>query len=181
MAGHVHLLELDQYVGERFLVTVHGPLNPDVPVERSVVETGGALRPDGGGPAAPRVVSTPVLRHRVGCLGLEQAVVGCHSGSPSGSAGLERRVMVDDFRHPESLLEEMFLVRHELLTVRTMAGQSCGFRHLRSADRAVRTDGRPGGSAIAADQFDRVRSLSDGERSSCSASSICTRPGWPPV
>ena len=29
--GHVHYLELDQFVGENFLVTVHGPLNPKVP------------------------------------------------------------------------------------------------------------------------------------------------------
>ena len=27
-AGHVHYLELDQFIGKRFLVTVHGPLNP---------------------------------------------------------------------------------------------------------------------------------------------------------
>ena len=26
--GRVHYLELDQFVGEDFLVTVHGPLNP---------------------------------------------------------------------------------------------------------------------------------------------------------
>src|SRR5690349_17158018 len=29
-AGHVHLLELDQVVGTRYLVTVHGPINPVV-------------------------------------------------------------------------------------------------------------------------------------------------------
>ena len=29
-AGHVHYLELDQFIGKRFLVTVHGPLNPVV-------------------------------------------------------------------------------------------------------------------------------------------------------
>ena len=39
-------------------------------------------------------------------------------------ATLERRVMTDNFRSPERLLEDMFLVRHELLTVRTMAAQS---------------------------------------------------------
>ena len=29
-AGHVHLLELDQIIGHHYLVTVHGPINPDV-------------------------------------------------------------------------------------------------------------------------------------------------------
>ena len=38
--GHVHLLEeIDQFVGRGYLVTVHGPLNPDVPPERALVET----------------------------------------------------------------------------------------------------------------------------------------------
>ena len=26
--GHVHLLELDQFIGPNYLVTVHGPVNP---------------------------------------------------------------------------------------------------------------------------------------------------------
>jgi magnesium transporter len=37
--GHVHYLELDQFVGENFLVTVHGPLNPKVPLESALRET----------------------------------------------------------------------------------------------------------------------------------------------
>ena len=38
-AGHVHYLELDQFVGEHFLVTVHGPLNPKVDSEAALRET----------------------------------------------------------------------------------------------------------------------------------------------
>jgi magnesium transporter len=37
--GHVHYLELDQLVGEDFLVTVHGPLNPKVPLQAALRET----------------------------------------------------------------------------------------------------------------------------------------------
>src|SRR5829696_9934231 len=37
--GHVHYLELDQFIGERFLVTVHGPLNPKVPLAAALRET----------------------------------------------------------------------------------------------------------------------------------------------
>ena len=40
--GHVHYLELDQFIGEHFLVTVHGPLNPKVPAR------GGAAGDQGG-------------------------------------------------------------------------------------------------------------------------------------
>ncbi|GAB2803431.1 hypothetical protein GCM10027176_05400 [Actinoallomurus bryophytorum] len=35
--GHVHYIELDQFIGRNYLVTVHGPVNP-------VVEAGGAQR-----------------------------------------------------------------------------------------------------------------------------------------
>jgi hypothetical protein len=37
--GHVHYLELDQFVGEKFLVTIHGPLNPKAPLEAALRET----------------------------------------------------------------------------------------------------------------------------------------------
>ena len=35
----MHYLELDQFIGERYLVTVHGPLNPVVPLEVALQET----------------------------------------------------------------------------------------------------------------------------------------------
>ena len=38
--GHVHYVELDQFVGPNFLVTVHGPVNPLVPVEVAGIDTG---------------------------------------------------------------------------------------------------------------------------------------------
>jgi len=47
--GHMHYLELDQFVGEDFLVTVHGPLSPKVPLEAALRETeavaDGCMRP----------------------------------------------------------------------------------------------------------------------------------------
>ena len=38
--GHVHYIELDQYIGPNWLITVHGPMNPVVPLEAAYVETG---------------------------------------------------------------------------------------------------------------------------------------------
>jgi magnesium transporter len=160
--GHVHLLELDQFVGRRFLVTVHGPINPAVPVERALVETRGALHRIEEGrlrPATPMDLSyaivSAVARRQYAAVGDVAEKV----------AGLERRVMVDDFRHPETLLEEMFLVRHELLTVRTMAAQCHDIygRVTALTGRAVSPESRPL-LADLGDQFDRVRSLSDGEK-----------------
>ncbi|MGZ4638001.1 MAG: CorA family divalent cation transporter [Actinomycetes bacterium] len=62
--GHVHLLELDQFVGRRFLVTVHGPLNPVVPLERALEEPGSALASRARSAAAP-VAGRAVLCHRL--------------------------------------------------------------------------------------------------------------------
>jgi magnesium transporter len=31
-SGHVHYLELDQIIGEKYVVTVHGPINPALPI-----------------------------------------------------------------------------------------------------------------------------------------------------
>src|SRR3954470_8881136 len=38
-SGHVHFLELDQIVGDRYVVTVHGPLNPAVDPAVALRET----------------------------------------------------------------------------------------------------------------------------------------------
>ena len=42
--GHVHYIELDQYIGPNWLLTVHGPMNPVVPLEAAYVETGAIAR-----------------------------------------------------------------------------------------------------------------------------------------
>ena len=42
--GHVHYIELDQYIGPNWLITVHGPMNPVVPLEAAYVETGTVSR-----------------------------------------------------------------------------------------------------------------------------------------
>jgi len=160
-AGHVHLLELDQFVGARHLVTVHGPVNPDVPLERALEDTAavrarvlaGRFRPRSPAELSHAVVSTLVRRQLAVVTSVAEEV-----------ASLEQRVMVDDFRRPEQLLDEMFLVRHELLTVRTMAAQSHDhYARLAGLGRFVRDEDRPALQDVA-DQFDRLRSVADGEK-----------------
>jgi magnesium transporter len=43
-SGHVHYVELDQFIGPRFLVTVHGPVNPAVKPEVALDQTRAVLR-----------------------------------------------------------------------------------------------------------------------------------------
>jgi magnesium transporter len=42
-AGHVHYVELDQFLGRNYLVTVHGPLNPAVSPEVAFLDTRAVL------------------------------------------------------------------------------------------------------------------------------------------
>jgi Mg2+ and Co2+ transporter CorA len=160
-SGHVHLLELDQFVGRRFLVTVHGPLNPEVPVDRALEETravlarvrGGRLRPGSPMELSYAVVTAIARRQRHAVTDVAEKV-----------AALEQRVMAGSFGNPEDFLEEMFLVRHELLTVRTMAAQSHEvYARLASLGRFVAEEDRPLLEDLA-DQFERVRSITDGEK-----------------
>ena len=61
-AGHVHLLELDQIIGHQYLVTVHGPINPDLDIDHALVETNGVLARIDGGRFHPAYAGRAVLR-----------------------------------------------------------------------------------------------------------------------
>jgi magnesium transporter len=120
-AGHVHLLELDQFIGPRYLVTVHGPLGVGVPIDAALRETravlarieAGRFRPGSPFDLSYAIVSAMARR-------MEEYV----KTVASRIAGLERRAMTDDLARPEPLIEEMFILRHEMITIVTMAAQS---------------------------------------------------------
>lgn len=160
-AGHVHLLELDQFIGRRYLVTVHGPINPAVPLEAALENTRGVLRRVELGrfrPGSPAELSYAIVSAMVR---RERALIGAIA---KRIALIEHQVMTDRLRNPEPLLEEMFLVRHELITVRTMAAQSCEVYGRMSALAGVLPDeARPWVDDLV-DQFDRVKNVGDGEK-----------------
>jgi Mg2+ and Co2+ transporter CorA len=159
-SGHVHVLELDQLIGERYLVTVHGPRNPLVSVESATEETRAVRARIEAGRLAPATPSD--LAYAVG-----SAIARRQSAEVRAVAGrlpaLEEQVMAADFRRPEELLEQLFLLRHELMTVRTMAAQASEI-HARvvSLERFVSPRVK-GHAKDLAEQFERVRSLADGE------------------
>lgn len=159
--GHVHLLELDQFVSLRYLVTVHGPLGTGVPVESALRETQGARGRIESGRLHP---STPAeLSHAI-VAALARKQEAFVSNLATKVAALERWALEGEARNPEQALEELFRVRHELLTVRTMAAQSREVyarmvalaRFLPSEAQSVVED--------LADHFDRIRSLCEGEK-----------------
>jgi Mg2+ and Co2+ transporter CorA len=71
--------------------------------------------------------------------------------------------MASDFARPEELLEELFLLRHELLIARTMASQAHDiFARLSGLERFVGEDLRRHARDLS-EQFERSRSVADGE------------------
>jgi Mg2+ and Co2+ transporter CorA len=158
--GHVHLLELDLLVGRRFLVTVHGPLNPAVDPAESRTESEVVLRRLREGRLRAESATTTAYAIGSALARRQRAVIG---EIAEKIPGLEMEVMSSLLREPEQLLEQMFLVRHELLTARTMAAQSYDVlarlivldRWKADVDRAHLRD--------LTDQFERVRSIADGE------------------
>ena len=122
IGGHVHYLELDQFIGPNYLVTTHGPRNPAVPLERLLEETDeladrmltGRHVPSGPWAASHRIVTMLAITEERYVNRLAREV-----------GALEQRVMAHaGDADPQSFLEELFTTRHALLTVRTMASQS---------------------------------------------------------
>ena len=159
-AGHVHLLELDQLVGRRYLVTVHGPINPVVDRAEAMRETTavrGRIERGTFRPASPAELS-----HAIGSA-IVRSQRSLISTVAESLPEVEQLAMASDFRRPEELLERLFLIRHELITVRTMAAQSHEiYARISGLERVVPEAERVYARDLA-EQFDRLRSLADGE------------------
>jgi Mg2+ and Co2+ transporter CorA len=158
--GHVHYLELDQFVSERFLVTVHGPTNPVVPAEACLRETravaqrlvAGRLRPESPFHLSYAIVST-IVRHEEDFVAELAHEVGL----------LEQHVMAGSSADPETFLEELYQARHKLVTVRTMAVQTHEIygRALNLADFVIGQDRRRLEDLL--DQYQRIHRITDGQ------------------
>jgi magnesium transporter len=160
--GHVHYVELDQFIGANFLVTVHGPLNPVVSAEVALADTTAVLR---------RIeekhlqISSPFeLSHWI-VSALIRREADLVAGLAQESGQLEQRVMLGaDLADPEAFLEELFQAWYELLAIRTIATHSAA-SYGRMA-RMVRflPEAAPPLFADLADQFEVVKIMADGQR-----------------
>ena len=159
--GSVHYVELDQFIGPGFVVTVHGPLDPAVAPDVAVRETRAVLERLESGRL--RLSSSFELSYAiVSALARHQETFLATLAQEAGR--LERRVMAEEIADPEQFLEELFRARHELLVVRTMATLSREiYARMVTLHRFV-----PGASQALvedlADQFARVSGLADGQK-----------------
>jgi Mg2+ and Co2+ transporter CorA len=158
--GHMHYLELDQFVGEDFLVTIHGPLNPKVPLEAALRETNAvAARMDAGRlhPTSPFGLTYAI----VSSIARREAEMVADIAREVGL--MEQRVMADVKEDPQRFLSELFAARHELLTIKTMAAQ--GSEIYRRAIKLT-SFAPPEGLALMQDlldQYETVAHISDSQ------------------
>jgi magnesium transporter len=160
--GHIHYVELDQFIGRNYLVTVHGPVNPVVDPEIALRDTGAVRRRIDRGvltPASPFELSHAIVS------AMTRREIDLIAGLAHESGRLEQRVMLgEEGADPESFLEELFQVWYELLAVRTMAVHSAAtYTRMAKRVRDVPEEASALFSDIA-DQFDLVKSMADGQR-----------------
>ena len=153
-AGHVHYLELDLYLGPRYLVTLHGPRNPVVPIEALLVESEEVRERLVAGRLRPR---TPMAMAYALLSALTNAEERLVNAFAQEVGLLEQRVMRSaDDESPQAFLDELFTVRHTLLTVRTMASQ--GAEVVARADNLM-TELSPDDRRLLRDVHDQYRRL----------------------
>jgi magnesium transporter len=158
--GHVHYVELDQFVGPEWLITVHGPLNPNVSADAAAVETGAVVRrlengrvhPTTGQELSYAVVAALSARLRDYLATLTEEVWA-----------LERQVTAGHIGDAEDFLEQLFQVRHGLLTVRTMAALT---REVYGRTATLPAQGDPSRPLLTdlEDQFRRIAQMADAQR-----------------
>jgi len=161
-SGHIHLLELDQFVGRRYLVTVHGPLGVGVDLDLALRETSAAMQRIVAGryrPTHPTELSYAIVS------AIARRMEALVTALARKIAVLEREVMLGRAADLDQTLEAMFHLRHELLTIRTSAAHS---REIYARIAILRPRFMPlvEGSIFEdlVDQFDRIRNICDSEQ-----------------
>jgi magnesium transporter len=167
-AGHVHTIELDQFIGDRFLVTVHGPLSAAADPAAARVEVdvlakrleSGKLRPEHAYDLTYVITSTVAKRLRdfterltADMWGLEYRFQAVVKEGPSGH-----------LRAPEQFLDELFRARHGFMVARTQAALS---REVFGRMYKIKAFGPGRGQKKiddAVDQFDHLCAMADGEK-----------------
>ncbi len=159
--GHVHYVELDQFISDRFLVTVHGPTNvavpPNVPL-RDTHHVWERMKGDRFHPRTPMEISHAIISSMsTGMEAILEAVT-------EEVWALEQRVIMGRMGDPEAFLDEMFRTRHALLAVANITATGAEvYGRVSSVSRTMTDDERD----LIADNMDqllRVQHLADGQR-----------------
>ncbi len=158
--GHVHYIELDQFVGPNWLLTVHGPLGTGVDPAAAEAEKQAVLRRLESGRL--HGCSAHVLSHAL-VTALTVRLRDFLATLTEEVWKLERTVTAGHLGDAEDFLEELFRARHGLLAARTMAALA------REVYGRMTTQEAFGKAAMGLlhdteDQFGRIAAMADSQR-----------------
>ena len=162
----LNLIELDQWVGNRFLVTTHGPLpgglTPDMAF-RDVTAVRGA-RSSGASASSIR----PWQLSNALVSSMATRMEGLLSELAGRADFLEHRVREADPANTEALLDELYLVRNRFLMLRRTAARGRETYGRWAMLASVPDEVRPAVDDVV-DQFGRLRTLCDEEKEGLTA------------
>jgi Mg2+ and Co2+ transporter CorA len=160
--GHVHYVELDQFLGPNYLVTVHGPLNPAVDPAVASLDTEQVRKRIENGRLHPK---TPFELSSAIVSALTRREINLIADLAKQSGDLERKLMLGQVgADPEPFLEELFRAWYELLAIRTIAVHSAAtYDRMAKLVRSLPPAEQPLVADIA-DRFHQVASMADGQR-----------------
>jgi magnesium transporter len=155
--GHVHYVELDQFIGPRYVITVHGPVNPAVTPEAALRETRAVLGRIQAGRLRPR--SAFELSYAI-VSALAQGQEAFVETVTRQVWPLEQRVTSGHLGDPEQFLEELFGTRHALLAVSNMAALGHQiYQRMSALARVIPPECQP----LVADLEDQFARVADGQ------------------
>ncbi|MFC8503057.1 magnesium transporter CorA family protein [Pedococcus sp. NPDC057267] len=162
--GHVHYIELDQFMGVNYLVTIHGPLNPKAPPSAAFLDTNAVMERIEAGKFHPRTafeLSSAIIS------AMTRREIDMIASLAEQSGHLEKRVMSGEvMKDSEGFLTDLFQVWYELLAIRTIAVHSSAtYDRMASLARFLPADHEPLVADLA-DRFEMVSSMADGQRES---------------
>jgi Mg2+ and Co2+ transporter CorA len=156
--GGIHTIELDQFVGPGFLVTVHGPGHDRAD---GLSETEAVLRRIEAGRLDPG--SSFELSHAIvsAMAGHQERLVATLTQE---AWRLEQRVMLEELPDPEQFLEQLFQARQELLRMRTTTMLSREiYARMATLSRFVPGDSQRHVADIV-DQFERLTAMAGAQK-----------------
>ena len=149
-AGHVHYVELDQFLGRNYLVTVHGPLNPIVKPEVAFLDTGSVLQRLKSGHLQVR---SPFELSKAIIGSLTRREIELIAGLAEESGRLEQRVMLAEVSDDP----EQFLSDYQAGGIQATYDRMAKLvRSLPEAEKPLVAD--------VADRFEQVVNMADGQR-----------------
>ena len=167
-SGQIHHRELNQFIGRRYLVTVHERLG-STPIAVRDLETTDVIDRINAGRARPS--SSPGLAYAIATrlsVGMQDMVADLASAVAALETAVsthERHLLRRSKDRPDAIVDEMFELRHALLAIETIADQNrvVYARAEALASRIMSRDERRLVEDVE-DQFSRVRQLCRGQK-----------------